>query len=78
MIDKREFGFALFEGWMLRHKQFANQEELTSFLQNSTPKDAYFSCAYYENPEAEMDKKNWLGADLIFDIDADHIPTTCL
>jgi DNA primase small subunit len=77
MIDKREFGFALFEGWMSRHKQFQNQDELTSFLRNYTPKDAYFSCAYYENPKAEMDKKNWLGADLIFDIDADHIPTTC-
>jgi DNA primase small subunit len=24
-----------------------------------------------------MDKKGWLGADLIFDIDADHIPTSC-
>jgi len=24
-----------------------------------------------------MDKKGWQGADLVFDIDADHIPTTC-
>jgi DNA primase small subunit len=24
-----------------------------------------------------MDKKGWIGADLIFDIDADHIPTPC-
>jgi DNA primase small subunit len=24
-----------------------------------------------------MDKKGWLGADLVFDIDADHIPTPC-
>jgi DNA primase small subunit len=24
-----------------------------------------------------MDKKGWLGADLVFDIDADHIPTSC-
>jgi DNA primase small subunit len=24
-----------------------------------------------------MEKKGWLGADLIFDIDADHIPTSC-
>jgi len=24
-----------------------------------------------------MDKKGWLGADLVFDIDADHIPTNC-
>ncbi|RLI40429.1 hypothetical protein DRO69_12880, partial [Candidatus Bathyarchaeota archaeon] len=76
-IGKREFGFASFDGFMLRHKSFRNIEELTSFLQNFTPKDAYFSCAFYENPEAEMEKKGWLGADLVFDIDADHIPTTC-
>lgn len=24
-----------------------------------------------------MEKKGWLGADMIFDIDADHIPTSC-
>ncbi len=76
-IEKREFGFASFDGFMLRHKSFRNIEELTSFLQNFTPKDAYFSCAFYENPEAEMEKKGWLGANLVFDIDADHIPTTC-
>jgi len=76
-IDKREFGFNLFEGWMLRHKVFKKMEDLEIFLQDVAPSDAYFSCAYYENPEAEMDRKEWLGADLIFDIDADHIPTTC-
>jgi DNA primase small subunit len=77
MIEKREFGFASFERWMLRHKSFQNEEELTSFLSNFVPKDAYFSCAIYEAPEAEMERKGWLGADLIFDIDADHIPTSC-
>lgn len=76
-VEKREFGFQLFEGWMLRHKNFQNHDELREFLQNSVPSDAYYSCAYYENPTADMDKKGWLGADLIFDIDADHIPTLC-
>jgi DNA primase small subunit len=46
-------------------------------LRSFVPSDAYYSCAYYESPEAEMDKKGWLGADLIFDIDADHILTPC-
>jgi DNA primase small subunit len=77
MIEKREFGFASFEGWMLRHKSFRNEEELTTFLRDFVPKDAYYSCAMYETPEAEMEKKDWLGADLIFDIDADHVPTSC-
>lgn len=76
-IEKREFGFALFEGFMLRHKSFNNFEELQNFLKSSVPMDAYYSCAHYENPTAEMDKKGWLGADLIFDVDADHIPTDC-
>jgi DNA primase small subunit len=47
------------------------------FLSEAVPSDVYHSCAYYENPEADMDKKGWLGADLVFDIDADHIPTSC-
>jgi DNA primase small subunit len=77
MIERREFGFASFDGWMLRHRIFDTENELVSFLGDSVPRDAYFSCAYYEDPQAEMEKKGWLGADLVFDIDADHIPTPC-
>ena len=76
-MERREFGFNMFEGFMLRHKGFSSPEELKSFLETSTPMDAYYSCAYYEDPEAEMDRKGWIGADLIFDVDADHIPTGC-
>jgi DNA primase small subunit len=76
-IESREFGFASFDGRMLRHKGFNSEQELEGFLQDCVPRDAYFSCAYYDEPEAEMEKKGWLGADLIFDIDADHIPTSC-
>jgi len=77
-IGKREFGFTLFvEGRMYRHKRFDSVDKLRSFLSNTPISDAYYSCAYYEDPEAEMDKKGWMGADLIFDIDADHISTSC-
>ncbi|UCE43857.1 MAG: DNA primase small subunit PriS [Candidatus Bathyarchaeota archaeon] len=62
---------------MLRHKAFRNVDDLTSFLEKVVPSDVYYSSAYYEDPEREMEKKGWLGADLIFDIDADHIPTPC-
>ena len=62
---------------MVRHKSFVNVSDLKIFLGDAVPSDVYHSCAYYENPEAEMDKKGWLGADLVFDIDADHIPTSC-
>jgi DNA primase small subunit len=76
-MDRREFGFNMFEGFMLRHKSFSSPEELKSFLEIFIPTDAYYSCAYYEDPTAEMDRKGWIGADLIFDVDADHILTGC-
>jgi DNA primase small subunit len=77
MIERREFGFLSFDRQMLRHKSFESFEELKVFLQSFVPFDVYYSCAYYENPTLEMDRKNWFGADLIFDIDADHILTQC-
>jgi len=78
LLDQREMGFLLFkERIMLRHKSFESVNNLKLFLSEAVPSDVYHSCAYYENPEADMDKKGWLGADLVFDIDADHIPTSC-
>ncbi|MCW4008424.1 MAG: DNA primase small subunit PriS [Candidatus Bathyarchaeota archaeon] len=78
MIGQRELGFLLFkERVMVRHKSFESMSSLKRFLSETVPSDVYHSCAYYENPEAEMSKKGWLGADLVFDIDADHIPTPC-
>jgi len=77
-VEKREFAFALFSGQvMLRHKCFDNQKGLGAFLEEVIPSDAYYSCAYYTFPAEDMDRKGWLGADLVFDIDADHIPTAC-
>ncbi|TRO51905.1 hypothetical protein E2P61_04840 [Candidatus Bathyarchaeota archaeon] len=77
-LGQRELGFLLLkERIMLRHKVFARISDLKLFLSETVPSDVYRSCAYYENPAAEMDKKGWLGADLVFDIDADHIPTSC-
>jgi len=77
-IEKREFGFLLFkERIMLRHKGFQNVDSLREFLKATVPSDTYYSGAFYEKPEEDMEQKGWLGADLIFDIDADHIPTPC-
>jgi DNA primase small subunit len=76
--SQREFAYLLFkERFMVRHKRFEGIKTLRSVLNETVPSDVYHSCAYYENPDFEMDKKGWLGADLVFDIDADHIPTTC-
>ncbi len=76
--SQREFAYLLFkERFMVRHKRFEKISNLRSVLSETVPSDVYHSCAYYENPDFDMDKKGWLGADLVFDIDADHIPTTC-
>ena len=77
-LKRREFGFLLLEKKvMVRHKGFIDADRLRSSLCNIVPSDVYYSSAYYERPEEEMKAKEWLGADLIFDIDADHIPTPC-
>ncbi|MCX8171200.1 MAG: DNA primase small subunit PriS [Candidatus Bathyarchaeota archaeon] len=77
-IGSREFGFTMFrEGVMVRHKGFINPEDLKEFIKKNVPSNVYYSAAYYSVPEAKMDEKGWLGSDLFFDIDADHIPTKC-
>lgn len=77
-IENREFGFTLFkENVMVRHKGFARIEDLRVFIKKNVPSNVYYSSAYYSLPEAKMDEKGWLGSDLFFDIDADHIPTKC-
>jgi DNA primase small subunit len=77
-LSQREFAFLRFKGnVMVRHRSASNLSGFRLLLRELAPSDVYHSCAYYENPEAEMDKKGWIGADLVFDIDADHIPTAC-
>jgi len=76
-IERREFGFLLTEGVMVRHKSFKQVDGLVSFIEATVPSDVYHSAAYYLDPEAPMDSKCWTGSDLIFDIDADHIDTEC-
>lgn len=72
---RREFGFMFFVGdYVQRHLGFKTRNEVVRFFLDRVPSHAYYSSAYYENPGAStMDQKGWLGADLIFDLDADHI-----
>jgi len=77
-LERREFAFLLLEGGIMRrHEGFRNAEEVRVALRKLVPAHVYYSTAVYENPEREMDAKGWLGADLFFDIDVDHIPTPC-
>ena len=75
-FDRREYAFILFEeDTMHRHISFKSKEDLLLYLKTNVPAHAYYSSAYYRNPSAEtMQEKQWMGADLIFDLDADHLP----
>jgi len=59
---------------MHRPVAFQSKTEAREFLREKTPLHSYYSTAYYSNPQAPMAEKDWLGADLVFDLDADHIP----
>lgn len=76
-MASREFGYIPFDGGMIRHLSFKNGGELSAELVKQAPSSVYCSNATYERPTLQMDEKGWLGADLIFDIDADSIPTPC-
>ena len=75
---RREFGFMFFDrSFVMRHLSFPTRASLKKYLVEQVPSHAYYSCAYYEKPDAPtMAEKKWLGADLIFDLDADHVEGT--
>lgn len=69
-IEKREFGAGIDKKIDSRHMGFGTESEFRSFLVNNTPLYVSHSVAYYELPRATpMERKNWLGADLVFDLD---------
>lgn len=75
LLSSREIGFIPFGGTMIRHRRLMNRDELQQFLRSNVPRHFYYSTAYYRYPETKkMSDKEWLGAELIFDLDADHLP----
>lgn len=74
-FGRREFGFMFFgKDYVQRHLSFSKVGEMQDFFPSRVPSHAYHSSAYYATPGAPtMEEKSWLGADLIFDLDADHI-----
>ncbi|MFC6989509.1 DNA primase small subunit PriS [Haloplanus sp. GCM10025708] len=60
---------------MVRHQSLLSLGDLGTFLAEESPRHVYFSAARYDDPgETRMDRKGWRGADLVFDLDADHLP----
>jgi DNA primase small subunit len=70
----REFALIDEEGVMKRHLSINSVEEFREMLQREKPKDLYHSTAYYLFPDRPMEQKERRAADLVFDLDADHIP----
>jgi DNA primase small subunit len=58
-----------------RHRGFIDKKGLSDYLKQRAPHSCFYSTAYYRLPnERKMIDKDWLGADLIFDLDGDHLP----
>lgn len=77
-LPQREWGFIFFSARdtprMRRHIGFGTRDEIVDYLRTMVPAHAFFSTAYYDDPAAPtMGAKGWSGADLIFDLDADHM-----
>ena len=75
---KREWGYVPWsETRMIRHLSYFDMgNNLKNYLSGKGPHSVFFSCAKYEDPgRGTMDEKGWIGADLIFDIDAPEIPS---
>ncbi len=60
---------------MFRHKSALDYEAgIKGLLREEKPRHVYFSSAIFRAPsEPKMAAKGWLGADLVFDLDADHL-----
>jgi len=76
-VPSREFGYIPFGGGMVRHLSFKSGGEAVVEILKQSPSSVYCSNARYESPAAPIEEKGWLGAELIFDIDATDIPTPC-
>jgi len=78
-LAQREWGFIFLDPdpqktAMRRHMAFGTRGEVTEYLRTLVPAHAFYSAAYYAAPGAStMGEKGWTGADLIFDLDADHL-----
>jgi DNA primase small subunit len=62
----------------IRHVGYQSRDDLRAGLATSAPQSVYHSAAFYRVPIAtHMHEKEWQGAELVFDIDADHLDLKC-
>jgi DNA primase small subunit len=75
--ESREWGYIPWTAGgttMIRHKSLFDLGDVSTFLGDEGPRHVYFSAAEYRDPGAgTMDEKGWRAADLVFDLDGDHL-----
>jgi len=81
--NEREWGYIPWtEGpdtTMVRHRSLLELGDLEEFLVRKRPQHVYFSAGRFRDPGASsMHEKDWQSADLVFDLDADHLPSVTL
>ncbi len=77
-IWQREFGVGNEKKIDYRHMSFRDEKELLGYLRTNPPLYISYSAGYYKFPSATpMEKKELLGADLIFDFDLGDISDKC-
>ena len=74
-MEQREWGMGyLSKAPVNRHLSFKSPEELRTYLVRRPPLHLYHSITYWKFPEAPiMRDKEWLGADILFEIDAPDV-----
>lgn len=76
--NEREWGYIPWRSGgptMIRHRSLLDLGDIGDFLARERPRHVYFSAGRYDDPGASsMGEKGWRGSDLIFDLDADHLP----
>ena len=81
--NEREWGFIPWTDGpgetMVRHRSLLDLGEIEDFLGRRKPRHVYFSAGRYDDPSAStMSDKDWRSSDLVFDLDADHLPSVVL
>ena len=81
--NEREWGFIPWTDGpgttMVRHRSLLELGDLSAFLVRKRPRHVYFSAGRFRDPGAKsMHAKDWQSADLVFDLDADHLPGVTL
>lgn len=78
-LNKREIAIWPFNSQtLIRHISFKEFQDLKRYLIRNVPMHLYYSIANYEYPSnPNMEDKRLIDAEVVFDIDIDHVNTSC-